>query len=223
MKESDLDTMLAVSPLFRDCSQQDLHIMARHLAFRTAHYPKGALLFTEGNCVSEIGFVLEGSVQLEHNDLGGNKNILGIVTSGNIFAEAYACLPREPLMINVVACEECEILFINAQNLFVPCAECSGQMQVLQNLVRISAQKNVQLSKRSMHTAPKTIRGRLLSYFAEQSAVQNSTHLVLPFDRQQLADYLNLDRSALSKELGKMRDEGLLDYHKNEFWLKNGF
>ncbi len=78
----------------------------------------------------------------------------------------------------------------------------------------------MELSKRSLHTSPKTIRGRLLSYFSQQIPAQGSNKITIPFDRQQLADYLNLDRSALSKELGKMRRDGLLEYHKNTFEIE---
>ena len=84
----------------------------------------------------------------------------------------------------------------------------------------ISAGKNLQLSRRSLHTSPKTIRGRLSSYFSQQVSAQGSNKIVIPFDRQQLADYLNLDRSALSKELGKMKNDGLIEYHKNTFLIK---
>ena len=84
----------------------------------------------------------------------------------------------------------------------------------------ISAGKNIHLSRRSLHTSPKTIRGRLFSYFSQQVSAQGSNKIIIPFDRQQLADYLNLDRSALSKELGKMRDDGLIEYNKNTFVIK---
>ena len=84
----------------------------------------------------------------------------------------------------------------------------------------ISAEKNLQLSRRSLHTSPKTIRGRLFSYFSQQVSAQGSSRITIPFDRQQLADYLNLDRSALSKELGKMKRDGLIAYHRNRFEIK---
>lgn len=97
---------------------------------------------------------------------------------------------------------------------------CGSQNKLIQNLVMISAEKKLQLSRRSMHTAPKTIRGRLFSYFSQQVSAQGSSKIAIPFDRQQLADYLNLDRSALSKELGKMRKDGLIAYNKNTFEIK---
>ena len=124
------------------------------------------------------------------------------------------------MLVDAVAEGDCEILLVSLDRLLDSGLASESQNQVVRNLLKISARKNLQLSRRSLHTAPKTIRGRLMSYFSQQTAAQGSTSMRLPFDRQQLADYLNVDRSALSKELGKMKREGLLDYHSNVFVLK---
>lgn len=124
------------------------------------------------------------------------------------------------MMIDVVSNEDCEILFISIPKLFNPCITCPKQHRIIQNLVIICAQKNLQLSKRSLHTSPKTIRSRLLSYFSQQISEQGSNKIIIPFDRQKLAEYLNLERSALSKELGKMKKDGLIEYRKNIFEIK---
>lgn len=206
--------------LFCGCSEEDVRNMAEYLGFRTIAYKKGTIIYQEGTSVTDIGLVLSGRVQIGHNDFWGNQSILSIVPAGGVFAEAYACIPGERLMIQVTANEPCEILFINVPKLFTPCAAGSIQHKLMQNLITISAQKNLQLSRRSLHTSPKTIRERLLSYFLQLMAEQGSQNIELPFDRQQLADYLNLDRSALSKELGKMKKDGLIDYRKNRFSIK---
>lgn len=196
--------------------------MSEHLDFRTESYRKGDVILGTGSIVTDIGLVLTGSVRIEHTDLWGNKIILGITPAGGVFAESYACIPNEPMMVDAVANEDCDILFINVPRLFTPCSACSSQNRLIQNLVTISAEKNLQLSRRSLHTSPKTIRGRLSSYFSQQVSAQGSNKIVIPFDRQQLADYLNLDRSALSKELGKMRNDGLIEFNKNTFEIKTG-
>lgn len=203
--------------LFRGCSEEEIRAMEKHLDLKTRTYKKDAVILSEGTVVTDIGLVLSGSVRIVHHDLWGNKSILGIMGKGGVFAEAYACLQEEPLMIDVTAHEDCEILFVPIPKLFTCCTDCDSQNKMLQNLLLISARKNLQFSRRSLHTAPKTIRGRLLSYFSEQLQAQGNSKIVIPFDRQQLADYLNLDRSALSKELGKMKKEGLIEYHKNTF------
>lgn len=206
--------------LFRGCSEEDILNMANHLDFRTDKYGKGDAILTAGSIVTDIGLVLSGSVRIEHTDLWGNKSILGITPAGGVFAESYACIPNEPMMVDAVANEDCAILFISVPRLFTPCPACESQNRLIRNLVIISAEKNLQLSRRSLHTSPKTIRGRLFSYFSQQVSAQGSRKIIIPFDRQQLADYLNLDRSALSKELGKMRNDGLIEYNKNIFEIK---
>ena len=194
--------------------------MGKHLDLRTNGYGKGEVIFGAGSVVTDIGLVLSGSVRIEFTDLWGNKSILGFIPAGGVFAESYACIPDEPMMVDAVANEECSIMFISVPRLFMPCPTCKNQNRLIQNLVVISAGKNLQLSRRSMHTSPKTIRGRLFSYFSQMVSAQGSNKIIIPFDRQQLADYLNLDRSALSKELAKMRKDGLIAYHKNIFEIK---
>lgn len=124
------------------------------------------------------------------------------------------------MLVDAIANDSCDILFISVPRLFTPCPVCEGQNRLIQNLVMISAEKNLQLSRRSMHTSPKTIRERLFSYFSQEVSAQGNNIIAIPFDRQQLADYLNLDRSALSKELGKMKRDGLIEYKKNIFKIK---
>lgn len=216
-------SFISQTALFRGCTQDDIRDMAEHLNFRTACYGKGAVIFGAGSIITDIGLVLSGSVRIEHTDHWGNKSILGMIPVGGVFAESYACIPNEAMMVDAVACEDCEILFINVPRLFTPCPVCGSQNRLIQNLIMISAEKNLQLSKRILHTSPKTIRGRLLSYFSQQVSAQGGGDITIPFDRQQLADYLNVDRSALSKELGKMKREGLIEYKKNVFHLMGPF
>lgn len=213
-------SFISKTVLFRGCTEKDIQNMAEHLDFRTSRYGKGDVIFGAGSIVTDIGLVLSGSVQIEHTDLWGNKSLLGITHAGGVFAESYACIPNEPMMVDAVANEDCNILFISVPRLFMPCPACGSQNRLIQNLVMISAGKNLQLSKRSLHTSPKTIRGRLFSYFSQQVSAQGSNKITIPFNRQQLADYLNLDRSALSKELGKMKNDGLIEYNKNTFKIK---
>ena len=148
--------------LFRECSEEDIRNMARHLDFRTDKYRKGNVIFSAGNIVTDIGLVLSGSLRIEHTDLWGNKSILGITPAGDVFGESYACVPGEPMMVDAVANEDCDILFISVPKLFMPCSVCHSQNKLIQNLVIITAQKNLQLSRRSLHTSPKTIRGSII-------------------------------------------------------------
>ena len=150
----------------------------------------------------------------------GNSNIFGHVRKGDIFAENYAAIPGKELLCDVVAAEDSDVLFLSLGKVLATCKNsCPFHHRLTHNLLRISAQKNLNLSTRMMHIAPKAIRERLLSYLSEQAMENGAAHFTIPFSRQQLADYLGVDRSALSNELSKMQRDGLIEYRKNEFTL----
>lgn len=213
--------LISKTALFQGCSPSETEKLLNGMQFFTKKYKKGAPVYHAGTPVSDVGIVLYGTVQIENNDLWGNKNIISLAYAGEVFAEAYACVPGEPMMVDVIAMEDSEILFLNVPGLFHLASAGHGEYSpLIRNLTMISARKNLLLSRRILHTSSKKIRDRLLSYLSYQSELQGSRYIDIPLNRQQLADYLSLDRSALSKELGKMKKEGILDYHKNSFVLK---
>ena len=197
--------LISQTPLFQGCSPSETEKLLHGLKTFTKKYKKGAPVYLAGTPVTDIGIVLYGTVQIENNDLWGNKNIISLAHTGEVFAEAYACVPGEPMMVDVIAMEEAEILFLNVPELFRLSAAGKGEYShLIHNMTIISARKNL-----------------LLSYLSYQAGLQKNRYIDIPLNRQQLADYLSLDRSALSKELSKMKKEGLLDYHKNSFVLKD--
>ena len=219
----DLD-VISKTALFRGCSLSEVEQMLDCLKYTIRAYQKDETIYSRGSVVTEIGAVLSGHVQIESDDFWGSRSVLNVIGQGGIFAEAYACVPNEPLMVNVVASDSCEILFLNMAKAFGADENiCRFHGKLIQNLIVVCAKKNLELSHRIFHTSSKTIRGRLMSYFSRQVSLQGSDKITIPFDRQQLADYLGVDRSALSKELGKMKKDGLLDYRKNQFEIKAGF
>lgn len=209
------------SPLLRNIGEDEFEDMRKFHHTRECIYQKGSIVFNSGDAIHEIGIIIKGSVNIENLDLWGNKSILSNIPEGGIFAEVYA-LCNEPMMVDVIAAEESHILFLNVNTLRdSKNVDNSWHSKILANLLDISMHKNLALTERIFCTAPKTIRGRLLIYLSAQAGKAGSTVFQIPFSRQQLADYLNLDRSALSKELGKMRDEGLLEFYKNTFKIIN--
>ncbi|MDO4581848.1 MAG: Crp/Fnr family transcriptional regulator [Bacillota bacterium] len=207
--------------LFRGTAVGEAAAMLGCLGSFESRYVKGELIYRAGEHTENMGLVLSGSVNIEIDDWWGNKTILGHIEAGQLFAETYACVPGEPLMVSVAACETCEILFLNAARLLKTCPNsCAHHNRLIQNLLQISAQKNLELSRRSLHTAPKSIRGRLLSYLSVCAKQAGSYQFSIPFNRQQLADYLGVDRSAMSNELSKMHRDGILSYDKNNFVLR---
>lgn len=206
--------------LFRGTTPQEADAMLKCLGAYTHCYAKGEIICRAGEPFSAMAMVLSGGVTIESDDVWGNKSILSHVGAGEVFAETYACLPGEPLLVNAVASERSEILFMEMGKLLALCPSgCSHHNRLIQNLLALTARKNLTLSRRILHTSAKSIRGRLLSYFSEQALLQGGYRFSIPFNRQQLADYLGVDRSALSNELSKMKRDGLIAYEKNTFIL----
>lgn len=211
---------LTETPLFRGIAVQELEDMLACLGTDVRGYEKGEIIYRTGDVVTSLGVVLSGSVLIENDDIWGNTTVLDCVGPGQIFAETYACTPDEPLMVNVVAAEPAQILFLNVGRVLHACSNaCGHHTALIRNLLTLSAQKNLNLSRKIFHTSPKTIRGRLLSYLSYQSMRSGSSTFTIPFNRQQLADYLNVDRSALSNELSKMQRDGLIRVDRNHFTL----
>lgn len=207
-------------PVFQGLTEQELHDLEQIGAIRRQKFNKHVTVFHVGDLVHEIGIVSEGSVLIENNDLWGNKSILSRVEKGQVFAESYA-FHEVPLMVDAIADEDSLILFLDVQRLMEEQnAQATWYCKMLKNLLLISTKKNRNLSNRIFCTTAKTVRGRLAAFFSEQATKAGSNTFDISFNRQQMADYLNLDRSALSKELGKMREEGLLTFHKNHFSIK---
>ncbi len=168
-----------------------------------------------------MGLVLEGSVTIESNDAWGNRTIISHVVKNQVFAETYALLENEPMLVDVTASENCRILFLRSGRIqSLKSNPNPWALRFITNLLVISMHKNLILSGRSFHTAPKTIRGRVMAYLNSVSLQKRSWEFDIPFDRQQLADYLNLECSALSKELGKMQKDGLISCRKNHFVIQ---
>lgn len=204
------------TPLFRGATAPEAEKMLLCLRAEERTYKKGEAVYRVGERPTALGLVLSGSVHVEHDDLWGNKTLLGRMGPGELFAETYACLPDEPMMVSVWAAEDAAVLLLDVGRLLRVCPEsCPCHGNLIQNLLAASARKNLHLSRRMLHTAPKTIRGRLLAYLSDQSG--GARRFDLPLDRQELADYLGVDRSALSHALGKLQKEGVLAVRKNHF------
>lgn len=216
-----MDTeLLSRTILFRGMSSEEILTALKQLNAREDCYKKGETILLAGEITPFMGLVLDGSVTIENNDMWGNRTILSRIGRGQFFAETYALLKDEPLMVDVIASENSNILFLKIGSL----QELNQKSEVwtaklIANLLTVSMHKNLTLSNRSFHTAPKTIRGRVMAYLNAESVRTRSREFDIPFDRQQLADYLNLERSALSKELGKMQRDGLISVRKNHFLL----
>ncbi len=208
------------TPILNDITDSEWEQMLELLCVRTNKYAKNTVIFRAGMTVCEIGIVNSGSVNIENIDPWGNKSILGNVSAGGVFAETYA-LCKEPMTVYAVAAENSEIVFLNIDRLLsAENSEYTWYLKLLKNILTVSSQKNLALSSRIFFTGSKTVRGRVSAYFSAIYTKTGRATFQIPFNRQQMADYLGVERSALSKELCKMRDDGLIDFYKNTFKIK---
>lgn len=215
------DQFLSQTVLFQGIAPERIQEILRCMAAEEKNYHKGEVIFHAGDTVQSMGIILSGRVSIESDDIWGNKSILDSIGPGQVFAETYACIPDEPLMVSVVAAEPVRVLFLNISRFLQTCpGNCVHNGVLVRNLLSVTAQKNLTLSRRIFHTSSKSIRGRLLSYLSFQAARHGSCRFSIPFNRQELSDYLGVDRSAMSNELSKMQREGLLTVKKNLFCLR---
>ena len=206
--------------LFRGLSENDLQCALKDLKARKRSYEKDEPILHANQTTDRMGLVLSGSVRIESTDMWGIRTILTHIGPGQYFAEAYALLGNEPMLVEAIANEASDILFLDLGHLKDGLHENQPWItQFLYNLTLLGAQKNLGLSRRSFFTSPKTIRARVLAYLHFMAVKKGQPVSEIPFDRQQFADYLNVDRSALSKELGKMKKDGLISFEKNRFEL----
>ncbi|MBC5688985.1 Crp/Fnr family transcriptional regulator [Mediterraneibacter sp. NSJ-55] len=211
---------LSNTVLFQKMNKNDIEELLQYLSVKEKIYQKGEVICHMGDSVQSIGIVVSGSVNIAKGDAWGNETLLAHVECGQVFAETYACVQTEPMMVEVVAAQETKIIFLHIGNLLqrkLPACGCYEQF--LKNLIQVMASKNLHLSSKMSHVTPKTIRERLLSYLSYEAVKHRSREFDIPFNRQQMADYLLVERSALSKELSKMQREGMLTYRKNHFRL----
>lgn len=219
MDQPDLE-FLTSTPLFQGTSPHEVEAILGCLNARCAHYDKGECVYTAGQRVTSLGLVMEGSVCIEGSDVWGNLSVMGRVGPGETFADAYAALQSEPLLVSVIAQGPTRVLFVQVSQICARCPRaCSFHATVNANLMRIMARRNLQLSRRIRDAAPKSIRGKLLAYLSTQAQLAGSRSFDIPYNRQQLADYLGVDRSALSSVIGSLVRAGTIASRRSHFEL----
>lgn len=216
-----MEILLSRTELFDGIEEPEIASLLQCLAASRRSYRKGDVILAEGDATDHLGVVLSGMAIISTGDIWGNNSLLGHVGPGSVFAEVYACLPGEPLRISVSAAEDTQVLFMDIARVLGTCpSACPFHARLIRNLLTVCARKSLQLSQRILHTSPKSVRGRLLSFLSEWAIRSGSRAFRIPYNRQQLADYLGVDRSALCSELSKMRREGLIDYQRSQFLLR---
>ena len=221
MQHVDRLEFLAGTKLFAGTAPDEIKSMLECLGARERRFKEGARIHRMGDAIKTVGLVLDGCVRIENVDAWGNVNVLGTMGVGDMFGAAYAAVPDEPLLVDVVAAKDSRVLFVKLSKVLTTCPRsCPHHARISANVTAIIACRNIELSRRIFHVAPKTIRGKVLAYLSDEAERAGSREFDIPFNRQRLADYLGVDRSALSAELSRMQKAGLIETHRNHFVLK---
>lgn len=206
--------------LFEGISENEINSLLSCLGCKTEDYKKQNIVYSEGEIIDSLGIVLSGSLHLYAYDFYGNRQIITDIKKGEMFAESVA-IAKSPLPFEITATEDSRILFINFSKLSAVCPKaCSFHTVLINNTMRILAVKNISLTQKILHLTAKNVREKVLSYLNYVAKQKKSKYFDIPFSRQELADYLSVDRSNLSNELSKLKEAGLIEYEKNHFKIK---
>lgn len=217
------------SALFKGFSDDEIAQSLETFKGKVKNYKKGETVFFAGQTITELGLVISGMLHIQQSDWWGNMNILHGIKAGEIFGLAFAAASGVPLENDVIAATDTGILFLDVHWILTFSAEDGKtekpntvfrlKIKLIQNLYRISAARNRFLTKKLHYLSCRSTRDKLLAYLSEQADMHKSHSFDIPFDRQQLADYLSVERSAMSAELSRMQQDGLLEFKKNHFTL----
>lgn len=213
-------SILKDSSLFQGIGESEFLPLLGCLGGNDKKYPKGSFLLYAGDLVESLGLLLSGSALIVQEDFWGNRNLLATIEPGAVFAETFACSPSIPSSVSVVAEAPCVVLWLNVTRILTTCpSSCGHHNRMIRNLLAELAEKNLRFNEKLTHMGQRTTREKLLSYLSTEAKRHGSAEFVIPFSRQQLADYLCVERSAMSAALCKLRDEGILTFHKDHFVL----
>ncbi len=210
--------ILTKTPLFQGLNPEELERLLTCLHARIRRADESSFLLHAGETTDTFGIILKGSVHVIEEDFLGNSTLLAHITSGELFAEAFA-LSGMVLHVSVKTAEPSEILWLSCRAILSGCANDELRQRWVTRLLSILAKKNVFLAGRLHHLSGRSLREKVMSYLSEQAATAQNAAFDIPLNRQELANYLAVDRSALSAVLGKLQDEGLICFHKNHFEL----
>lgn len=212
--------VLKNTTLFSNVSDDEIITMTNCLHTRIREYQKDEYVFRTGDYIDAIAILVRGSLLIQKDDYWGNRSIVNKISVGEIFGEAYAMQDNEALLNDVLAIEDSTVLMFDVKRVMNVCSNaCEHHTIIIQNLIRSISHKNIILAQKIDCMAQRSTREKLTAYLSAQSKKHGNASFDIPFNRQQLADFLSVDRSAMSNELCKMRDDGMLKFNRNHFEL----
>ena len=210
--------VICQSAFFKNISKADLPSLLGCLSAKVRLYQKGSYIFFAGDKSHFLGIVQAGVAAVIKENEDGTRNIISKLGIAEMFGEAYMLKGEKSTPVSVIALEECEVLLLDYNKITTVCpATCAFHIQVIKNMTELLVEKVVMLSNKLNIVSKKTIREKLMAFLKMQRDYTKSDKFVINYSREQLADFLYIDRSAMSRELGKMRNDGLIRFNKNEF------
>ncbi len=212
--------ILKECPLFDGIHDEDIPGMLDCLGATVRRATRNSEILAEGESAAYVGIMLSGSAHIAKQDFYGNRSIVGRVAAGELFGESFACAGVPVMPVSVIAEEDCQVMFIHCQRITVGCSNaCCFHSRLIYNLLQIVAQRNLEFHQKLEIIANRTTREKLMAYLLLRAKEAGSDSFTIPYDRQTLADYLGVERSAMSAELGKLRKDGIIDFHRSRFTI----
>lgn len=206
--------------LFNGIEEESFSEMLSYLDAYEKTYEKNDPILNAGDPVVNVGIVLDGLIHIVKEDINGNRAIVSEFGKNHIFAEAFCCARLEKMPVSVISASKSSIFFVNYGKIM---KECGGKRhfhhKLIENMLMIMAKKNLVLNQKIEYVSKRTTREKLMAYLSRCATESQSRIFEIPFNRQELSDFLFIDRSAMSKELSRLKEEGIIDYYKNQFKL----
>lgn len=213
--------VLSQCPLFKGIDYNELETMMNCLNGKILTITKGNPVFLEGDTAQLVGVVLSGAVQVIQDDYYGNRSVLSILQPGESFGEVFSCAGLETMPVSVIAYKNSEVLLLDCRHVLNLCFHsCQFHTLLIQNILKGMAQKNLAFTQKIRYMSKKTTKEKIMSYLLDQAKLHDNLEFVIPYDRQALADYLGVERTAMSAEISKLKKAGVLDTKGSWFCLK---
>ena len=211
-------SLLKHTPFFMAMSDEEILSILQCMSAVVTPYPKGSYILRAGNSTEVMGIVLSGSAVIVQEDVWGHRNILDILSPGDSCGEVFAASMGSVLNVSVVAEADCQVLLLNINRILSACSNtCSHHAQLIRNLVNVIAGKSRRMHDKINHISKRSTKEKLLSYLSSEADRCGSLSFTIPYNRQQLADFLAVNRSALSRELSRLQEEGVIEYYRSSF------
>lgn len=212
--------ILDTCPLFYQVGRENYGKMLRCFGARMMSIKKGHTIFHEGEAARYVGIVLTGAIQTVHDDYLGNRSILSMAIPGQLFAEGFACAGIESMPVRMVAAADSTIMLIDCSHITTLCQHvCGFHNQMIRNMLASVARSNLQLNQKIEILSKRTTREKVMAYLLSEAAIHGSNEFTIPYDRQELADFLGVERSAMSTVIGQLRDDGYIKVNRRHFQI----